>query len=299
MNIIKLFTTKVSLTCQGITRYYKNKRLKKRILSFYNDNITNDEEIIAALNYIKKHEVTVFPYLFNNKYNSKNVTLYKDESSGLYYVLRQDKKLYLRRDITYKTARNLYNSLLIEQDPESPHRYLTKDFDIKENDILVDIGCAEGFLPLDVIEKVKKVYLFEYEDLWIEALLKTFAPWKNKVEIIKGYVSDKTDDSQITIDEYFKNIDEKPTFIKIDVEGAEMKVLKGMEQTINLSKEIKLAVCTYHRKDDYNEITSYISSKGLDYETSNRYMLFENVEPYFRRGLIRVVKQSTENNSSL
>jgi hypothetical protein len=73
------------------------------------------------------------------------------------------------------------------------------------------------------------------------------------------------------------------------VEGAEMKALNGMKQIINSSKHIKLAVCTYHRPDDYNDITTYISNMGMDYSTSDKYMLFDRI-PYFRRGLIRVTK---------
>lgn len=289
MNKINLFATKISLTYQSILRYFTNKKLKREILNFYVENPTDDKEMNHALDYIKKNGIAVFPYPFNDNHNSKDVILHKDDN-GLFYTIRNKKKLYFRRDMTYKSIRNMYNSLLIEQEIESAHRYLTENFNVTENDILVDIGCAEGFLALDVVEKAKKIYLFEYEDAWIEALQHTFAPWKEKVEIIKKYVSDQTDDNNIAIDHFFENREDLPTFVKIDVEGAEMQVLNGMQQTINKANHIKLAVCTYHKQNDYEDITSYISNIGLNYTTSKNYMLCDDIKPYFRKGLIRVKK---------
>lgn len=288
MNKIETIRTKISLTWEGCFNYFKNKRTQKEFLRYYENNPTDDEEIIEAINYIKAYGITVFPYQFSHKYNPKDVQLNTDASNGLHYVMRNNKKLYLRRDITYKTARNMYNVLLIEQDIESPHRYLTDDFNIKDNDVLVDIGSAEAFLALDVVEKVKKIYLFECEEKWIEALEYTFAPWKEKVEIIKKYVSDKTEGVFITIDDFFQNKDEKPTFIKIDIEGAEIQALNGMRQLLKTEHSIKLAICTYHKSDDYKRITDYFSRIGMSYCTSKKYMIFDNQKPYFRRGLIRV-----------
>lgn len=222
MTLLKILTQKIHLTFNGFLRYFNKKKLRTNILTFYTENPTDEKEINQALDYIKNNGIHVFPYPFIDKYNAGNIILEKDVANGLYYIIRNNKKLYFRSNITYKTARNIYNCLLVEQDPDSPHRYLTENFDITENDILVDIGCAEAFLALDVIDKVKKIYLFEYEDAWIEALQHTFAPWKDKVEIIKKYVSDHTDNNCITIDDFFHNREEKPTFIKIDVEGAEI-----------------------------------------------------------------------------
>ena len=87
----------------------------------------------------------------------------------------------------------------------SPHRYLTESFTIGQNDVLADIGAAEGNFSLAVIEKVKKIYIFEYDQEWIEALRATFAPWSDKVEIINKFVSDKNDEYHIRFDTFFEN----------------------------------------------------------------------------------------------
>ena len=46
-------------------------------------------------------------------------------------------------------------------------------------DIAVDAGAAEGIWSLDIIDKIKELYLFECDDDCIEPLRATFAPWKN------------------------------------------------------------------------------------------------------------------------
>ena len=90
-----------------------------------------------------------------------------------------------------------------EQDPASPHRYLTDDFSVQHGDHVADIGVAEGNFGLSIIDKVDKLYLFENNPGWCEALETTFAPWKQKVEIINQEVSSQFVDNKITIDKYF------------------------------------------------------------------------------------------------
>lgn len=80
---------------------------------------------------------------------------------------------------------------------------------------------------LEIVDKAKHVYLFEAEESWIGDLEKTFAPWKEKVTIVRKYVSDIDDDNNVRLDSFFNKSILKPTFIKIDVEGAEMNVLNG------------------------------------------------------------------------
>jgi FkbM family methyltransferase len=57
----------------------------------------------------------------------------------------------------------------------------------------------------------------------------------------------------------------KVTFIKMDVEGAEMDVLLGMQETIRVHKP-KLAVCIYHKHEDVFEISSFILSLVPEYK---------------------------------
>ena len=71
--------------------------------------------------------------------------------------------------------------------------YLSDNFTVQQDDVLLDVGSAEGIFALTHIEKLKHVVLFERNAQWVEALEATFAPWKEKVTIIRKYVSDCDD----------------------------------------------------------------------------------------------------------
>lgn len=293
MNLFETLIRKTRYTYLRWISMHKSNQTKKEILDYYRKYPSQDEEIRTTVEYLKEYPISIFGYPFQDKYIQKDVKVYTDKENGLYYTIRDTKRLYFCRSKTFIGAQHTYNCLLIEQDTESPHRYLTDQFNVTENDVIADIGCAEGILSLDLIEKVKKVYLFECEEEWIEALEKTFAPWKEKVEIIRKYVSDTDDEQNCTLDTFFKDKPDKPTFIKVDVEGAEMQVLNGMQSLLN-TDDIKIAVCTYHRQNDHEQITRYLTEKRMKYETSPKYMLFVNSSdfkpPYFRRGLVRVTR---------
>ena len=57
---------------------------------------------------------------------------------------------------------------------------------------------------------------------------------------------------------------EKVDFIKMDVEGAELPVLKGAAKTLKRFKP-KLALSAYHRPDDFRRIPEFIKSVSPGY----------------------------------
>lgn len=58
---------------------------------------------------------------------------------------------------------------------------------------------------------------------------------------------------------------EQVTFIKMDIEGAEMSALRGAAELIKRCKP-KLAICVYHKLEDLWEIPLYIKSLNEDYK---------------------------------
>lgn len=272
-------------------------KLRRKILIHYRrlqaDQIS--EEQAELISYLKGNPIYVFPYNFQEKYDYRNVTVFLDEDLGLRYVLMEGKRLYFKRKWSEAIIKGCYSFLQMEQDIDSPHRYQINDFLVKEREIVVDIGTAEGNFALSVVEKAGKLILFEPDEEWIEPLEATFYPWKGKVEIVNKFVSAENDKKDTTLDKY---IEEKGLgkvhFLKIDVEGAETDLLKGCEKILASHKSLKLVVCTYHKKDDGRIFSELLEKFGFDVSFSKGYMLFirdlEMQPPYLRRGLIRTQK---------
>jgi predicted RNA methylase len=196
-------------------------------------------------------------------------------------------KFYSEKQVI-RTMRDIYK----EQDCNSPHQYLTSDFQIEEGSIVVDCGVAEGNFALSVVDKVKKLYLVECDPAWIEALRQTFLPWKEKVIYVMKFISDVPDEMSTSIDTIVYPEAGEKYIIKLDIEGYEQKALKGMRRLVNSGNPIKMCVCTYHRPNDYSEIVSIIKKFGFTWHVSRSYLLFFQTDekPSFRKVLIRAEK---------
>lgn len=285
---------KIPIYKKLIPRSIRLNILKGQIVENLENRDLNAEEQ-EVLTFLKSHPLHIFPYNFPGKYKPEDILIEKDSNKGLLYTIWEGKKLYYKNGHQLKKAQTYFNSLLLEQDPNSPHRYLTTDFDVKEGDVIVDVGAAEGNFSLSVIEKASHVFLFEVEKDWIRALEATFEPWKDKVTIVQKYVSDVDNEQCIKLDTFFR---EKQTlnFIKADVEGAEAQVINGANDLINRQKDIKIAVCTYHRQTDAHELDELLRTKGFKNHFSDKYMIFHygssNVvePPYLRKAVLRAVK---------
>jgi len=268
---------------------YQQHKLKIKIIKYLKiDSKNNDQEKKEIIDYLKKNSLSVFPYNFTKKYNPNDVTVYTDNVCGLKYIIQDNKKLYFKKKWDENKIKNYYNSLRLEQDIDSPHRYEAGDFHVNEGDIVVDAGVAEGNFALSVVEKVKKIYLFDADDEWIEALKETFAPWKEKVEIICKYVSDNNDNKSIALDTVFEK--RKIDFIKADIEGDEIALIKGCKNILLNTEKLKIVMCTYHNQDDSKKIKNELEDFGFTTEFSKGYMIFiydKLSAPFLRKGIIR------------
>lgn len=224
-----------------------------------------------------------YPYTWKREYDNQQYQTNIDSNNGLSYLFHNGKRLYFRRDMTRSTIENIYKGLLIEQDKRSAHRYVDS-YEELHGKTLCDIGTAEGIFALDVIEYVNHIYLFECEEAWVEALEATFAPWKDKITIVRKYVSDIDDDQNITLDTYFKDRLFDHLFLKMDIEGYERKALKGAKNILDSSKYIAGAVCIYHLHDDELVIRDILSLANLSLINVPGYLYMQGT---MRHGVIR------------
>jgi hypothetical protein len=271
------------------------KTLRKKILNHFASLPQSDVNIEQreVLTYLRENPVEIFPYPFRKNYSPDGIEVYYDSEKSMRYVLQEGKRLYFKKRWSEKRIKRAYSDLLREQDINSPHRYLTDSFEIGKDDVLADIGAAEANFSLAVIDQIKKVYLFEYDQEWTQALKATFAPWPSKVEIINKYVSDRDDDSHIKFDTFYKQ-KRDITFLKIDVDGAESVVLKSCTDMLRAEAPLKIALCTYHKNTDEEDFTLLLKNHGFSVTPSKGYMIHyydkKMKAPYLRRGLLRAFR---------
>ncbi len=275
----------------------KNYFYKQSILKRYEGN--NDEQIKAVISRLHNHPLEVFNYEFVHNYKDIDEEVQIDSSCGLFYVLTsKGNKLYFNKNFKDKKGvLDYYKSILMEQDDLSPHRYLEGDFNVKDGDVVVDVGVAEGNFSLKIIDRAKKVYLIESDPSWIEALYHTFSNYSDKVEIINGYVSSYNEGRIGTLD---RLIEEKIDFLKMDIEGAEYDALIGASNLLSKSDNMKAAICCYHSDFDQVLIEGELAKHGFRCSTTAGYMWFpytcrqSSVSTKLNRGIVRGIKKKEQ-----
>lgn len=161
------------------------------------------------------------------------------------------------------------------------------------NEIYVDAGAYDGDSITEFIKKrhdFKKIYAFEADEKNYEMLRNSYIyqAFKEKIKLYNRGVWDRYEivnfmqgmeassgavcESTLDMSEYKGNnaqmvsvecisldevISEPVTFIKMDIEGSEMRALMGAKKIITKYKP-KLAICIYHKLDDLWRIPQYI-----------------------------------------
>jgi hypothetical protein len=141
-----------------------------------------------------------------------------------------------------------------------------KEFSHKSNCFL-DIGASDGYYSL-IYKKLNpkgKIFAFELKDELIsemEANFKTNNFNYADVTLIKKFVADKTDEKHTTID--VLNLKNQTLFFKVDVDGGEMDVLKGLKNTITTNT--CYFIIETHTKQLEKDCIAFLETAG--YKTS-------------------------------
>lgn len=272
--------------------------LKRQIISYYSVNPEASFRFQNEIEFLIHNDELIFPYPQTKKL--KNIKSGIDNSTRMPYIIHNGKRLYFPNNMAESLAISTYKNFIETEcilgggfREKAPHQYESKTFYVNDGDILLDIGCAEALFALEHIEKVKKVYLIESNPYWADALKATFAPYNNKVTFINKLISDTDSDTCTTLASLLKNDISESIFIKMDIEGYEQMVLKSSIDFLSTLKNIKIACCTYHRQNDFVEISALLNNNGFQIEASDGYMVYPQgglQPPYFRNGILRCKK---------
>ena len=297
--LIGSYSNKVSLNAWN----HELSKIQNEMISAIFSEGYFDEKYKTEIDYIKqKKKLMMYPYQFTERYDENKIEVYYDEENKHKYVMHNGKRLYFPPR-TDASIRHEYNQLIMEQDVESPHTYFNEKCNVKNNSIFVDVGSAEGIISLDVIDKVSEVYLIECSDEWIRALQLTFAGYKDKVHFVKKYAGRCDSETTISLNTLLDKYAERDIFIKMDVEGMELDVLKGSKDVLRRNN-CQLSCTTYHTDDAEKELKDFFESQKYACDNSEGYMLFyfghmvlQNGKynhiksPFFRRAIVRGWKE--------
>lgn len=258
----------------------------------------NQKVIIATLRFYQEIKETLLQYI-----SEENILPYygveclgfkefvserKEEFSELCDMLSDEtSKEVLLKVLAGRTAVDFdYFEEVCEGD-----QYFAKDLvALSEDEVFVDCGAFTGDTLNEFIQhsenKFNKVFCFEPSDTTFLELQKTLDDHNGdeRVQLIKGGLYRETtqlgflehnlsagnsinENSENLIQVYAIDevIEERISFIKMDIEGAELDALIGAKETI-LKYKPKLAISIYHKFEDYLEIPKYIKSLNLDYK---------------------------------
>lgn len=169
--------------------------------------------------------------------------------------------------------------------------YFYEDFlKFSNEEIFIDAGCCDLGTTADffkVCQGLKKAYAFEpdafnykkcrerlerEQDTLPEVVMLPYGTWSSSTKLHFNATGDgcahigdgETVIQTIAIDDAVDGQD-KITFIKMDVEGAELESLKGAQTVIKRDKP-KLAVCIYHKPEDILTLPLFIKKLVPEYK---------------------------------
>ena len=261
----------------------QNEKYKRDILYMLEENLPKDNAVVM-------HGVVYGAWEYDTVYFEN---LISENNEKIDFI-----KSKLSDDMSLKSFSNLVSyrltndRKLLEEIYDTSHwQYFPIDGMLKPcpDEVFVDAGGFDGLTTAQFAEwtagNYKKSIIFEADETMYE-ICREMMRVKNikNVSLVKkavyshdtmlcfdstnyasgsGNVVEEGGTSQVlatSIDNTLREMNEKASFIKMDIEGAEMEALKGCEKTIEACHP-KLAISIYHRDNDLWEIPYYLMKK--------------------------------------
>jgi FkbM family methyltransferase len=181
-------------------------------------------------------------------------------------------------------------------DKSHAHQYEYDGCRLNEGDVVIDAGACEGFFTRYCLDRGCKVVAIEPWKRMYESLNRTFmneiklgkciiqqfglsdsqgfssidvdlkSPWGAKLSPVIG---DRDQIKLQTLDTIVENTWKRCDFIKMDIEGAEHKAIRGAQATLQ-SNRPKLSVAVYHSPLGFVDMRGYIKSLDLGYNIEGK-----------------------------
>lgn len=261
-------------------------------ISFYNHYINlYDTQLRLSKLFYKTYNIFQFKNFINYKklgYFIKPQKFLKNNQSKLMYLLNKlaDQKSIntLLRVNKFRETGNLKYYPKVDK-----NIYLIKKkFSFEKKVNIADLGAFDGLFAKKIYKiyktKISKLVLFEPDKFSFQKLKSEKFFNKTIFTILNSPVSNKKkkiffkhsgiNSSHIKINDKKKNINTisldsylktKFDIIKMDVEGEELNVLKGMKRNI-ISKSPYIFISIYHRWDDLFKIPQYLDHLKTNYK---------------------------------
>lgn len=232
------------------------------------------KRVLNKLDSIKQYDLVEYSMVNNYKLETDQIIIPILDAEKILELIKQygEKRVYPSSIVVAATGNQYFDV-----------------FEPEENEIAIDAGACNGETALSMLkwggDRIRKVYSFESDPLnfvqcerfikekcdervvlvkkgcWSETKTLTISA---NIGTHSSFVGEKgvVQIEVTSIDDIVA--EEKVTFIKMDIEGAEVPSLKGAENCIRRNHP-KLAICVYHKADDLVEIPKYLLSIVPDY----------------------------------
>ena len=179
--------------------------------------------------------------------------------------------------------------------------------ELSEEECFVDCGAYLGDTTEDLLHKITNfhgnIYQFELDSKIYNNLCKNMEKYKDRIKIQSFPFGVSDEEAEVIIENgegnshivqtsNHKNVmkskvvtldkmleDKKVTFIKMDIEGSELKALHGAKNIIR-DQQPTLAICLYHKPEDIFQIPIYLKALVPEYKIYIRHysdMLWDTV----------------------